>query len=1016
MPPEVYAAQYQISMREGLSTLPPPGSPWLGRRLSSSFQQGRESNYRRSFGSSGRRASFGRHSRVEEQKTREGYRRYSPQDARSGDLHGSQIVMNKLSISEDVNQEPNTTEPTNSDKLKESTRSSKSSGGVTPKRKKKGRLGNESFTQSPTKTIRQETSGCTSDTVTSSQSSRDQGNLSKGPGSGIIADPGATAIVEEPLSIPEENDPDLTNSTTEDENVPSSFGPVDYESKLKGEPTIPWSSGDITIQELRASSTEISHTAESEDSPFALSKTPTRMTETLKHGATAQITGQMVASSTIAPAESEMRDTRAESRVDKAVFAVDTGAGLIDAASNIQVEHASQPTSETQFTSLELGKELFQASRVDFEPADVPMQRKTNSGVVSSKKIVGTGLEVTAPQPKANPLVHKQGPAQTESLSPFGRKKPVKQQAKKESKKKNKLKGKGKGKAQLSAPTAPSDPVSESSRGSRAVSSDSYHTADEPDNDRFEDGKSDDAVLQGDSSDTLQGDVSGTTSGLQTATDVGSPALSVAGRQDSMFATDPEPPDNIEDGAGVMSSAVAMAVQLHDRGRDEITEKVLATVTNVLAASRDESPKTESGGGQDYQNDPSSTTGSRGEPHPLLHHVPHAATSEAQKAEPPSTYTGSPHSHDSSPESSGVVITTVQPSTSMPVVSEKRRPPRLELSDITNLSSASGKAPAKEAARNTSPSVQRSPPPNPGTEETATTPPQKKKRNTQKKKKKQRVSEESETSKTEGSPGSAQYSVPSTSYPPLHHAASTTVVGIWSASATKSLQPSANTEKATVSEGLASLDTAKSVQGYSSQKSPTISEERGKDQQQSIQGEYEESVGKVQKQSLEEQGSRPSVTTSESSTVEIEETFEPLGNISGTRVLTDEVYAADPIRSEDTIYGEQTGRSEEMCVSGMEKKKNNPWATSPMIPKVPFHAIQADDEAKKEEEKAEKLRTKGQKGKESAAEVAVEEKSEMEREITGTAQEAEWTKVEKGKAPAKKLYKGWETQNQDGKI
>ena len=822
--PETIASEYQHSVRVSQPLLSQPDRGWPGRRSSNSSQRGRDFGYRRLSGPPGQRQSFGRQSLSEEQKVHETHRQYPPPNARGGSIRRPPYtVQNRRSIPEEIIHEGGPSEGSTPHKHQQGSGSTVSHGTSTPRKKQKNRKGSGNVTGSPKQVHGKQTSASSSDTKKSSQDSRYHDGSKRDFNSGVVADAGATVIVEEPSTIGEQSKSDTKISpsnrgsyTTGDVlSARVSEADSDITVRSKEETAVQQNTNKLASRNSSADSTRgSSHSTEVGSTSVDLSKSSsektglsqaTLMPETTRLASDAEMT---------LSAKFEVQHDKAQKNDSKLAVATDIQVGSSGNAAGMPLKDPIQPKIQKLATAMEGSAK----SAGDFQGTQ-EIHEKT--GPANETYPSETPAQAPVSQPTSGQTTQKQGPAQTESLSPFSRKKPMKQQPKSEGKKKNKTKHKKKVKEkQPSAPVdVPNTAQHESSGGSRAVSSQSYHTADEPDNDRFEDGKSDDSAA---------GNSEGTITGSYCGTEVQSPAVAVAEHPDDPTLVDSAKSfEHADDILKTESSAVLVAEQQDYGAPPKFPSVLLAAETNFSTAVDEKPPEEQPAETWVDQKVPTPSREDKGELEALVPDALRAENEDSHQMAQPQITPESKHRHDDSLEPSAVTITAAQPRTSSSTSPNKRRPVPLELSDITNLSPAPAKTQVKEAALTMSSPHARpgSPAPSSAAAGIATTPTGKKRKNNRKKKR----SSETSSTKQEDSPASAQYITPSTSYPPLHHAASTTVVGLGSANSSQSVQSPRDAGKSEAPEERKPSETLKPTESDDSQIVAGVHDEQVKD-------------------------------------------------------------------------------------------------------------------------------------------------------------------------------------------
>ena len=790
IPPTVLATDYQGTMRgEHVSQ---PGYDMSSQRPFNAFRTGRGFGGRRSFGFSGRQHSMGSQTRTDRPWTRTTHGQYSLQDARSGaSRRSTQSPADRPSEEVSVvgtgpdNRRQNTGQTRSGGRRSRSWRSNslRSSGPSTPKRTQQGQNQSETFTESPLET-RTEASFSSARASMSSQTPRTRGSGARGPGPTIVSDSGAAAIIEEPGSIEEQSKVEDETVSIKSEIVPVVDESAERTSKsgldspLKvGEDGVT-RRGDDDGTENRSSSPAdtscvgASPSIDSGDIVKSSAETASSFQPESALGLTASTSSVATASPIEATLHLEEDDHDKQNAA--ATGNVKEAETRIVAKSPSDESKRAATKSEATLAETQQGHKEKSAEALvpEQEPPAViepagPGFEKVQSGQEAAPLPSEANVEPTIQVVKADSSTQKQGPgpAQTESLSPFGRRRPSKAEAKKSGKKKKKSRGKGKGRELSPAPDdAPPSSRPGSSGGSRAVSSESYHTADEPESSYIEEGKSD-AISQ---------EISDSSSSSRTVSAIPSPMLPMKSSLDDIPAMEQlESFDGVQDQKEIEAPAESIAEQQDGHARADVAEASLTTtITDKETEARGTSSEQQLIEMGPKQIVPALPTLSKRLSSSQQEELRHVTLEQPQQAGKPSLST-----EPVSTESGAVFIETRESHKSTSTSPSKRKPAPLELADITNVSSTSTKFRSKEEAPDTSePSELQddAPASGPSVSGVATTPTSKKKKN----KKKKRSSGATIAGQPEDSPASAEYVTPSTSYPPLHQASSTTVVGL----------------------------------------------------------------------------------------------------------------------------------------------------------------------------------------------------------------------------------------------
>ena len=700
----------------------------------------------------------------------------------------------------------------------------KSSGNNTPKKRRGGQVESEGVSEYQPKVPRKETSMSSSDQKRTDHRTKRQDGSAEHVKFGVAT--GSVSRTEEgALRARKHTEPDRKTPETETEKellgavLVERAGP-DSTAKAEEKNTTQLSPDKLTSKgQLVGSTNESRREAEFESTSTYRPRSSTSAIDKSR---------EMVVPERGASKPSEVHHHKTQEQDAK--FAV--AASKVDEPIGVTRKNHSRDPNPTEIeervTAVEVSNKPAKDYRGRPEKTVVPEQeRLTEANTASQEGKTASFSASTVPPPKGSSSTHRHGPAQTESLSPFGRRKPPKLLPKKEGKKKQKSKGKAKMKDELSAPNEGQDVTQFlSARGSRAVSSESFHTADEPESDRFEDGKSDA---------TVQDDSYNSSYDSEHCVDAEKSAVQVAEPLDDHLALESiKPYDSTQTTTEIKPSLALIAEQQDNLAPVVSTNAPSITKTNDVAVSHFGSLKEQSMKTSEQQDTPTSTAVEEDAPKALLHDVADVGNDKSQQILRQSTDAEPISNSDSPLEAGAVTITALSSRRSFSKSPSKRRPARLELSDITNIPFTTAKAPAKETALNT---LSHSPKPDPlvvgsGTDEMATTPTKRKRKNNHKKKK--RASQGSATGKSEDSPESAQYVTSATTYPPLHHAASTTVVGLCSASATQNSHSKDDVERQSTFERDKGPTSAQRAHSHDALKVAGDQDKRGKDHEQPV--------------------------------------------------------------------------------------------------------------------------------------------------------------------------------------
>ncbi|KAI9693307.1 MAG: hypothetical protein M1822_005303 [Bathelium mastoideum] len=974
--PEAFASNYEPALNyESALGGAPPAFRHFEREPPNQqplhlHQQGPHSSARRSSGIYHRRSSFGRRYRTTEQWSRDvSSAHYSPQDARSGYLH-------RVAPSEEGE---STAEGGLEEQLHTASSGSsfgmKSSDSVTPGAKGKGRKGSASVAESPTISLGKEASiSPCKKRKQIAQRATARASSTRELKSGVAMEAGAAPIVEVLVTIEEQIKPTPKAFPHRGQNVSAVDVPAEQSSEYV--PVIASKIEEYRPIRARAKSLEsVIQTAGSTSASSEKAAADATSDEMSRSSTEVKSPSQMtsvpelsysVSTVTTAPMEIEIYHP-----IAKAEHSEPASTNLKKAKpSPIVTESSSQPSGPTETESQaatgepetdpaeEMAKVSALGSTADPEESTIVEHVEFSSGQLKPSQEVRASSSNAPGQPsmshaKGDMSTHKQGPAQTESLSPFGRKKPVNPQTRKSTKKK-KPKGKGKAKEQTTASEETSTLAQpESSGGSRAVSSESYHTADEPPSDHNEEGKKDG---------TFHPLSENSTPSSRTISITG-PSVPVEENQDDIPAMEHlESFDGGRDAnSGPRSPVIPVAEQQPGHAKDDIPKVVLAAVTDDTTEDPGKSSKQKSTQTDSDQSAPPSPTAGESESRSLLMQSSHKDPESPSQPEQENIGEKPAHSEEKTSKPGSVTITAMQAHKPTSMSPSKRRPAPLELADITNVPSASVRSPGNETTLSTSTlSTQGNiTVPEMGAAEMKTPTPKKKRHQ----KKKKRSSGASIAEQVEDSPASAEYATPLTSYPPLHQASSTTIVGFRSATTPKKL----------TSYDIKSPKSPISTQSHSSQKSAGIPEEQAKAEEQARNEDHAQ-----HKQSVQGKGKAPAI-----------------------------FMATEEMAGEKEAMEEKNVTEEETKEKSFESAKADPWGdVSSSVHNVPFRAIQADDEAQKEAE-FKSGAMKEEKGEEHSEEVTKEAGLEDGSKVVEETHTVKDVEIEEKKGTAEESKPKW---------